>query len=106
MAQRSTMLFASLVLLLLAAHPGRAQDKATIKFEGNPSSPAAGKINGNGAYTVDCGYTVESIILYAVLTPGPGQGGGDYNVFARITVTNSCSQTLYFDSAVVPVTVK
>jgi hypothetical protein len=129
MSRRSKVLFASIFVFLVAAHQAQAQ--TTIKFSccGQPTSPSAGTITGSGSFTVATGYSATSVVLFAELTPAPGQGGqstvkvdscnntfvegqitglpsGDYNVFARITVTNSCSQTLYFDSAIVKVTVK
>jgi hypothetical protein len=124
MLQRSAFFFATLVAFLVGAHQAPAQ--TTIRFKsGQPNSPSGGTIDGSGTFTVACGYNLAKVALIAELSPGPGQGGyaaattgcnsfsaeitglpaGTYNVFARITVTNSCSQTFYFDSAVVAVTV-
>jgi hypothetical protein len=126
MSRHSTVLFAVTVVFLIASHQARAQTTVTFG-KGQPTSNAPGKIDGSGSFTVDKGYSVSEVVIYARLLPGPGQGGqvtatldekekkfsgqiiglpgGDYEIHAGIRVTKKGSPDRYFTSAIVKVTV-
>jgi hypothetical protein len=125
MFRHATLSFTITVILLITSNQAQAQ--ATVTFaKGQPTSPGPGRIDGSGSFTVEVGYSVSKVELHASLPKG-GQGGfdeaavdkkakgfrgqitglpgGDYKVFARITITKKGSPDLYFDSAVITVTV-
>jgi hypothetical protein len=100
MKRLSTVVLA-LALLGLFATGARA---ASITWDtGQPTSPAAGKINGTGTYTLGNGERAANVTMYASLAGG-GQGGqvactysngnwngtitglatGTYNVYTRL----------------------
>src|SRR5207245_1603314 len=89
MVRASPILLAAL-LVLFGVQQGQATnlvEATTIKFDtGQPMSPAAGKVNGSGSYTLATGWTLVDVKMYA--TKAAGGEGGQANC-----TTNACEKS-------------
>ena len=114
--RRLPNLLLTLVVVLTLSSQTLAQ--GTIKFTNNPSWDGT-DIKADGTYTVDTGWILVNVTMYAVGNPNGGRGGqnvcaatkgnwsgkvldppnADYKVYARLMIRQKCtSNDRYFDT--------